>query len=86
MARPYFIAIQRMNNGYHRLYVGSNELDIQFAGESVAASTTDLGGVNEITIGDSERCSLFLMFHQYLTEPTINAAFQQAKSDFAALG
>lgn len=78
----YFLAIQRMPNGKHRLYVGSSELDVQFVGESVATSTTDLGGVNEITIGDTERCHLFLMFHEYLTEPTINSAFQQAKNDF----
>lgn len=78
----YFIAIQRMLNGIHRLFVGTNENDVQLAGESTSPSTTDLGGVNEITMGDTERCHMFLMFHEYLSEASINDIFEQAKADF----
>lgn len=78
----YFYAIQRLPNGFHRLYVGTTENDVQLAGESTAASTTDLGGLNEVTMGDTERCHMFLIFHEYLSESSINGLFEQAKTDF----
>ena len=71
-----------MVNGIHRLFVGTNENDVQLVGETVNPSTTDLGGVNEITMGDTERVHMFLMFHEYLSEASINDIFEQAKADF----
>ena len=81
-ATTYFFAVQRTSTGSFKAYVYDGTGAIKYAGETTGTSSLDTGGVNELTLGDTEAAYLMLIFTSALLEPALDRAAAQAGQDF----